>query len=75
MGEYDKLTDYDEQHYLLNRTVEEAKASNNPFVPQLRAEESVQWNILVYGDAGHGGEAWFYFDKMGNFRHLRISKK
>ena len=76
MGEYDSLTDYDEQLYLLSLCVERARADKSrPLVPKLRVETNTLWDILIYTDVGGGAEAWYYFDKQGNLKNLRLYDK
>jgi hypothetical protein len=72
MGEYDTLTDYDEQLYLLSLCVERARANPASLVPKLRVESNTLWDILIYTDVSGGAEAWYYFDKQGNLKTLRI---
>lgn len=76
MGEYDNLTDYDEQLYLLTLCIERAKSDkSHPLVPTLRFENNTSWSIIIFVDSGGGGEAWYYFDKQGNLKTLRIYAK
>ena len=75
MGEYDNLTDYDEQLYALSLCVERANMEKHLFKPSLRFENTNQWSIIVYIDAANGGEAWYYFDKEGNLKNIRVYGK
>ena len=75
MGEYDSLTDYDEQLYALSLCVERANTEKHLFKPTVRTEKTILWDIIVYGDAANGGEAWYYFDKQGNLKNVRVYGK